>query len=144
MYKFLVKNGQLVAFGIGLLITVIFFAGAAGGDSPERFNFGLSAAILLAILCALGMLLFGLYHMATNLKGSVKGLITFGAIIVLFGILYGTANAGGNASLMDTMKEFNVGENVSKFISAAIWTTLALGVIAIASFALSEIRNFFK
>ena len=31
MYKFLAKNGQALAFGVGCLITVIFFAIAAGG-----------------------------------------------------------------------------------------------------------------
>ncbi len=144
MYNFLVKNGQLVAFGLGLLVTIIFFFGAVSGDSPDRFNFGLSMAILLAVLCAIGMVVFGLYHMATDIKGSIKGIITFVVLLVLFGLLYATAKADGSASLMATLEEFNVSPGVSKFISAAIKTTLALAAVAVLSFIFSEVRNFFK
>ncbi|MFK7807819.1 MAG: hypothetical protein AB8F74_08495 [Saprospiraceae bacterium] len=140
MYNFLVKNGQLVAFGLGLLITIIFFAGALGGDSPDRFNFGLMVAIALAILCAIAMVLFGLYQVVTNPKGSLKGIITFGILLALFGILYST----GDTTVSPAMKEFNVSPGVGKFISGAIMTTAILAAATAASFALSEIRNFFK
>ena len=36
MYKFLTKNGQLIAFGLGALITIIFLGVALSG--MDEFN----------------------------------------------------------------------------------------------------------
>ena len=145
MYNFLVKNGQLAAFGLGLLITIIFFSMAlSGGEDPERFNFGLAFSIILAIACAAAMFLFGMYHMVTDIKGSMKGIITFGTLLILFGIIYATSDPTGSARLGELMTKFDVSEGTSKFISGAIGTTLALVFVALASFAFSEVRNFFK
>ena len=70
MYAFLNKYGQALAFGIGVLITVIFLAGIMSADpevfevlssdsnanQPEKyvtniFNFGMYAAIFLSLAC---------------------------------------------------------------------------------------------
>ena len=141
MYNFLVKNGQFLAFGIGLLITIIFFVGALGGDSPDRFNFGLITAMVLAGICALFMVGFGLYQIATNPKGSLKGIITFGLLIGLFAVLYATADATLTPAILD---EFEISEGTSKMISGSMMTTLVLLAATGAAFAVSEIRNFFK
>ncbi|MEO0779129.1 MAG: hypothetical protein AAF146_21365 [Bacteroidota bacterium] len=65
MYKFLVRNGQLLAFGVGILFTVIFLGSVLGGldsfnslaeeeqSTTGIFDFGLVAAIALAILCVI-------------------------------------------------------------------------------------------
>ena len=103
MYQFLVKNGQRLAFGIGLLVTVIFLVNVLSGmeefsalPDDERsttgiFNFGLSGAIALAIIAAISMVLFGLYHILSNFRTSVKGLIGVALLVVVFIIAYSTA-----------------------------------------------------
>lgn len=141
MYNFLVKNGQLVAFVVGLLITIIYFVGALGGDSPDRFNFGLMTAIALSVICALFMIAFGLFQIASDPKGSLKGIITFGLLVGLFAVLYSTADPTLSPA---TTKEFGLTDGTSKMISGAMLTTLfLLGATGLA-FVASEIRNFFK
>ena len=134
-----------MSFGLGLLITIIFFVLALnGGENPDRFNFGLGIAIALAVLCAVLMLLFGLYQIVTNPKGSMKGLLTFGILVGLFVAMYATAKAGGSASLINTEEEFGITEGTSKLISAGMMTTFLLILATLGSFVLSEVRNFFK
>jgi len=141
MYNFLVKNGQLLAFGVGLLITIIYFVGAFGGDSPERFNFGLMTAIALSVLCAIAMVIFGLLQIASDPKGSLKGIITFGLLIGLFAVLYVTADPTLSPA---TVKEFGLSDSTSKLISGAMLTTLFLIGATGLAFVASEVRNFFK
>lgn len=102
MYNFLSKNGQVVAFGVGVVLVLIFLATAVPGagdyyfDSMSdeeiykvnAFNFGIFAAIALAVICAVGMLLFGLVQIATNLKGSIKGLVGVAVIALLMFVFY--------------------------------------------------------
>ena len=96
MYKFLTKNGQTLAFGLGILLTVltliILFSGLGEFESLSDeqkaqtgiFNFGLQASIALVILGFIAMVGFGLYQVATNIKGSLKGIIGFVLLIVIF------------------------------------------------------------
>ena len=97
MYKFLTKNGQLIAFGVGALIAVIFLAMAFSGldefnslvsmkkgHESNIFNFGISASIFLIVVCFLLMIVFGVYQVATNFKSSMKGIIGFAVILLIF------------------------------------------------------------
>lgn len=107
MYNFLSKNGQLVAFLVGVVLVLIFLAMAvpSAGDyyfdtmddseifGVDIFNFGILAAIALTVLCAVGMVLFGLYHVASNPKGSIKGIIGVLVIVVLIYLFYTMASA---------------------------------------------------
>lgn len=158
MYKTLTKNGQMFAFGLGLLLTLAFlgsiFSGidafnAFGEKDPARydttiFNLGIYAVIALAVLCAAAMLFFGIYQVATDIKGSMKGLIGFGVLLAIFGIAYSTATVETGGIWDGLYKNFEVSAGNSKFISGAIATCLAMVGIAVVSFVLSEIRNFFK
>ena len=97
MYKFLAKNGQALAFGVGTLITVIFFAIAAGGleefsalpieeqRQTTIFDFGLVASLALTVLSVVLLVVFGVYQVATNFKESALGLV---ALLVLGGIYF--------------------------------------------------------
>ena len=146
MYKFLTKNGQLLAFGLGVLLTAIFLIGVFSGlDSfnalPEDerissgiFNSGLVFAIGLAILCAVGMVLFGIYQVGTNLKNSTKGLIGVGAIILIFLITRAMAGDDFAGPIAATLEKFNISESVSSNITGAMATTGILGALAIAAF----------
>lgn len=154
MYKFLTKNGQLLSFVVGASISVLFILIASnsvpdGFDQMPKeeqfqtssFDFGLYASVGLAIIAFGLMFAFGIFQMATNPKAAIKGIAGIVAIAVIFIIAYNMGDA--------TVKErwasnFDVTENVSRYVSGAMTTTLILGIIAIAALIISEVRNFFK
>ena len=156
MYNFLVRNGQLLAFGLGTLFTIIFLMGVFSGlegfnalpteeqGSTSIFNFGLYAVAILAILCVAGLVFFGLYHIVTDFKSARSGLIGVGVLLVLFLIARAIAPADMGQHIVDISKEFNVTPEASKNISGGIAFTLMLMGIAAVAFIFSEIRNFFK
>jgi Flp pilus assembly pilin Flp len=156
MYKFLTKNGQVLAFGLGVVIAVLFFLMIGSGveqfdalPKEERgtttiFNFGLYAALGLIVLCAILALLFGVFQTVMHPRASLKSLLGIVALIAVFLVAYFTANPNASASIAETLQEFQIGDGTSKFISGALWTALALAIIAAASFVISEIINFFK
>ena len=150
MYTFLSKNGQVLAFGLGVAITVIFLLTVSSGltefnaleddqkGNSDLFNFGISAAVGLIIVAAVGMIVFGLLQILTNLRGSVKGLIGLAAIVVIFFIAY----SSGNPVCGDGTEGLSAG--ICKYISGAISTALILGVGAFILFLIFEIVNLFK
>jgi len=169
MYNFLNKHGQTLAFGLGLVIILIFiingFPKASGLESdlgmslsetkPEDrgdinfFNFGLYAAIALIVIAALGMLLFGVVQIATNFRSSIKGVIAFAVLIVLFFVLKATASGEASGSLVGAIDKFMDGgaeftDNTLKGITAGISTAVIMVVAAAASFVYSEVTGFFK
>jgi len=157
MYKFLAKNGQALAFGVGTLITVIFFAIAAGGleefsalsieeqRKTSIFDFGLYASIALSLLAVVLLVVFGIVQVASNFKESAKGLI---ALVVLIAVYVGSiAAAPGEVTgiMAATVEKVGgVSPAALKFIGGSITTSLLISVVAFAAFVLSEIRNFFK
>lgn len=157
MYQFLVKHGQSIGFGLGLVVTVIFLISVLSGlDSystlPEEeqvnttiFNAGLYGAIILTVVAALGMLIFGLYHMLSNFKTSLKGIIGFAVLIVVFLIAYSTASGTPEGIVADAVeKSGTITANNLKFISGGVTTALVLIGVAALAFVLSEISNLFK
>ncbi len=161
MYKFLTKNGQAMAFGLGVVITVVFLATvlsnvgeftALPDDQQQEttiFNFGLYGAIALTIIAAIAMVAFGLFHVATNFKGSIKGILGFAALLVIFFVAYSTASTEVTPYIQGAIENFEKGgaeftDNNLKFISGGIITTLVLVGIAALSFVVSEVSNLFK
>ncbi len=157
MYNFLVRNGQLVAFLLGVIITVIFLVSVFTGigqfnmlpeeeqNSTTIFDFGLKATIVLIIVTAFAMLAFGIFQVATNFKSSLKGIIGLVVLVVVFFVTYSAASdeaTGAVAEAADKAGGLTAGN--LKFISGAITTALILIAVAAASFLLSEIRNLFK
>ena len=154
MYNFLAKNGQLLAFGLGALITVVFLISVFSGldsflalSKEEQgttgiFNFGLVATILLAIAGLVFAIFFGLFQTISNPRGSIYGI---GAIVLLL-VIFFVARAMGSddGPIMKTINAFNVTDGQSSFITGAISTGLILALLALLALALSEIRNFFK
>ncbi|RMG85061.1 MAG: hypothetical protein D6714_06730 [Bacteroidetes bacterium] len=156
MYNFLTKNGQVVAFGLGLVLSLLFYAVASSGleafnaipekeqpASPEGniFLFGIYAAVALVALCILALLAFGIYQMITNPKEAVKGIIGVVILAVIFGIAYATSS-DEISSTWNT--EDVITPAISKYVGASIRTTGILIGISILAFIASEIRNFFK
>jgi hypothetical protein len=162
MYNFLVKNGQALAFGLGALIVIVFFAMVipnSGGfmDLPREeqyetsmFNFGLQMSVILIVIALLAMVLFGLFQIFSNLKGSVKGLIGFAALIVVFVIAYSSTSTDVSPAIQASMDKFQeaqgavISDNQLKMIGGGITTALVLAAVAFVSFIVFEIINFFK
>jgi len=157
MYKLLTKNGQLFAFGLGagvVLLTLISILTGIGDDfgslareeqfQTNAFNLGIILSALLVIIGVVLMIFFGLFHVASDLKGSVKGLAGLGAIVVVFFIARAMASTDREGPIGDTIEKFFVTDGVSTTISACITTVMIMGALAVAVFIISEVRNFFK
>ena len=158
MYKFLVNNGQGLAFGLGLVVVVLFLFNVISGLDeftalPEEdqasttiFNFGLYGTLVLFLIAAAGMVLFGLYHIAVNFRGSLKGILGVVVLAVIFIVAYNMAPGEPEITAIEeaTQKAGGISEGQLKFIGGAISTVLVLLAVAAASFVFSEIRNFFK
>lgn len=155
MYAFLSKYGQMVAFGLGLLITIGFLASVFGGlekftalDDEGRkgttiFNFGLYAVMALSVIGVLVAFGFGLFQMATDPKGAVKGIAGIALIAALYFV--GQSLAGPDSQeIIATRSEFAVTDAQSKIINGSIIGGLILGGLTLAAFVGSEIRNLFK
>ena len=152
MYNFLSKNGQLVAFLVGVVLVVIFLAIAVPGagdyyfDQMEDaeifgvniFNFGIAAAIALTVICAAGMILFGLYHVASSPKGSIKGILGVVVIAALMFLFYTmAADKADHATIQGAIENYessSEGRMISggnlKWISSAIRMGLLMAGLA--------------
>ena len=159
MYRFLTKNGQTLAFGLGAAVVVISlliiftnsgdFAAIADENNPNRydtgiFDFIMYASAALIVLCAIAAVLFGIYQVATNPKGAIKGLIGLALIVVLLVVLYSTADPNLDMLAVQAKDGFFVEPGESKFISGLIWTALAMAGGAVLALAVSEVISFFK
>ncbi len=155
MYKLLTRHGQSMAFGLGVLVTVIFLASIFSGletfDGLSKedqfktsiFNFGIYASIGLTIIGAIAMLGFGIYQVATNFKNSIIGIGGFAVMIIIFLIARATAGTDTGA-VAQTVEKFELTASQSSFISGAITTAIVMAGFAAVAFIVSEIRNFFK
>ncbi len=161
MYKFLTKNGQTLAFGLGALVILIFLATVVMGAGdfsalPDEekyqtgiFNFGLVGAIVLVILTLIILVAFGVLHIFDDFKGSIKGLIGFGILALVFIIAYSTASGEPSPYIKNAMDKWAesgsiITPNNLKFISGGITTAVVLVFGAGLAFIFSEVRNFFK
>ena len=155
MYKFLAKNGQLVAFGAGVLITAGFLVGVLGGiedfmataedqrNQSNIFNFGLYAVIGLTILGFVVALGFGLFQTLANPKGAIKGIAGLGLIVALYFI--GQALAGEDSQgIKDALTEFNVTDGQSSMINGSIVGATILAVLTGLAFVGGELMSFIR
>ena len=165
MYNFLTKNGQTVAFALGGLIVGIFllqgFVIDPASDFPDMaketqyqstiFDFGILSSMWLARLCAVLIAAFGIYHIATNFKNSVKGIIGVAILGVIFAIgYYALADTSITPAMQGAIDKFEsaqgakITEDTLKLMGGGIWTTLILLGLAVVAFVVGEVRNFFN
>jgi hypothetical protein len=107
-------------------------------------NTGLNITVLLFVIALGAAVIFGLINLVTNFKGSLKFIIGFAVMIIAFFILKSTAEHETVGKIVETMKEFNVEEGLSKGISAAIKGTIGMAIVAVGSMIIFEIVNMFK
>lgn len=171
MYAFFNKYGQVMAFGIGVLITLIFLFSILGtpeaemsmldpdsGAGPEKyettaFDFGLAVSLVLTVLAFIAAILFGVIQLASNPKGSLKGILGFVALLVIVGVSYAIANddiSQEAAPIVASIDKFNLdqGEDFDggtlKFVSGSIIASVTLIAISIISLVVFGIRGIFK
>lgn len=156
MYKFLSKNGQLLAFGLGALLSIIFIVSWLSGNAalqamPKEeqpttgiFDAGLLGSAFLFIAAAFAALVFGVLQTATNFKGSLKGIIGVGVLVAVFLVSYATSSVETTGMVADAAKKMGTSDNTVKLIGAGLNTTIILAIVTLASLVISEIRNFFK
>ena len=155
MYKFLAKNGQLVAFGAGVLITAGFLAGVLGGiedfmataedqrNQSNIFNFGLYAVIGLTVLGFVAALGFGLFQTLANPKGAIKGIAALAVIAGMFFV--GQALAGEDSQgVTDAIAEFNVTPGQSSIINGSIIGAAILAGLTAVAFVGGELMSFIR
>lgn len=156
MYKFLSRNGQMIGFGLGALISVLFLISWLSGTSsmmalPEDeryktgiFDVGFIGTIILLVLAVASLVIFGLLQTANNLKGSMKGLIGIAILVVVFLISYATASADATGIVADAAKKMDVSNSTIRMIGAGLNTVVVLAIVTFVALIASEIRNFFK
>lgn len=164
MYKFLTKNGQSIAFIVGTVIVLLFFAmvvtsqdydvftdmDADGVKDTKRyafgmFDFGLMATVALIVVGYILMLGFGLFQAATNIKGSLGAIAGLAVIAIIFAIGYSMTELETVGPVYKSaVLKFELTDGVRKFVGGSITTGVALVAIGAIAIVLSEIRNFFK
>lgn len=164
MYQFLTKNGQVLAFGMGVVLIGIFLAITVSGAGSYNFDtmtdvemrdvkifdFGIWASIILTVGAALGLVLFGVYHVLTDIKGSGKGLLGLLGLVAVFVAAYAMSpGEAGTAQLQGSIDRFTeAGNGVItagnlKFIGGSITTALILVGVAVLAMV-SSVINIFK
>lgn len=157
MYKILSKYGLGLAFGIGLLFSLIFLIPVLSGlpegfgdlaveeqTKTDVFNTGLKATIFLFIATVIITILASLISVAKDPKASIKGIIGIAIIVVLVFVLYSTSTAETSGIVAAAATEFGVSPNLSKWISAFLKGSFILAGGAILIVILGELRNLIK
>lgn len=155
MYNFLSKNGQLLAFLVGVVLVVIFLGIAlsqAGNYDfanmkPEDrfyvniFDFGLLSAIILTVISAAGMVAFGLFQVVSNAKSSVKGIIGVAVIVLLMVVFYNMApGTADHPTIQGAIENYEtsaegrfISEGNMKWIGSSIRMGLLMSILAFAA-----------
>ena len=165
MYKFLTKNGQSLALGLGVLVIAIFFINiysgfnAAGYDMstalnklPDEeqsaigfFDAGIKLTVFMIVIAfALAFVVFGLTDLIKFPKNAIKiggGILVIG---IIFFLLYSSSSFDQAGRLAGLNEKFDITENISKFISGGIKTTLGLLGFAAISVVVGELWSQFK
>ena len=168
MYSFLNKYGQALAFGIGVLITIIFLASIFSADdttrelllandkSPEAyetsiFDFGIYISLVLTGLAFVVAVIFGVAQMASNPKGSIKGIAGLAVLLIILFVGYSMASGEvtdpeiANAiEKFETSQEATITPGNLKLISGSIVTAVVMIGLAILTLIVFGIRGLFK
>ncbi len=157
MYKFFTNNGQLIGFGLGAFISIVFIVIATSGiesfnalpkeeqSTTGIFDFGLQGAIALFVIAALAMLIFGVFQVATNFRNSLKGLIGLAVLVIIFIVAYSMAPSEPTGIIGEAADKFGgISSGAFQFIGAALTTMLIMLIVASITLLVSEVINFFK
>jgi len=156
MYKFLAKNGQVLAFGLGALLSVLFLISWLGGQEslnalPDDekfktgiFDVGILGATFFVALATLILIGFAIVQIATDFKRSIKGIIAVAVLIAVFVIAYSTSTPDKTGIVGAAAAKMGVSDNTQKLIGGGLTTFYILLGLTFLGLIASEIRNFFK
>jgi glucan phosphoethanolaminetransferase (alkaline phosphatase superfamily) len=165
MYNYLTKNGQLVAFLIGLVVIVIFLGSVISGLSSGGYDMGTDlnaldadvkkninffnpglylTALLGALTAALAFVVFGVWNLIKFPKDAIKFVAGIAGLLVIFFILYSMSNVETAGKLGELHDELAISDGTSKFISGAMKTAMGLAVVSFVAMFAGELRNMFK
>ena len=160
MYKFLTKYGQLLSVGVSIVVVGIFlitsFVGLSNAGYTTStdlidykteisfFNTGLYLTIALLIIAALAWVLFAVYQLISDPKGSIKFVIGGAALLAVFIIFYFIANTEVSGKMAELVSKFDISENVHRLISGGMNTTAVLLGLSVVVMIVSEFINIFK
>jgi hypothetical protein len=163
LYNILLKNGDAIAVGFSALMFILFalsvYLGSQSAgydlstltDMPDKsnvniFNVGLVTVIVLGFI-AIILTIFGIvWDIIKNFKTGAKSVLGFGAIIVAFLAFYFTSShdSGGRFEAYWSKDPFYITENLSKFISAGLYTLIVLTFVSFLLILFYEVKSFFK
>lgn len=164
-YKFLSKNGVLIAFGVAVVAILITFIPILGGleayeslpddvnvraasEEGNIFSTGIMVSFILTVVAFGAAILLSIAGVFSNLKDSKKGLIAFLGLAVLFFIMYATASEEISPELAVTVNnpEYGVAGDMGiyKMISGGIAGTILLLIVSFVLMVAMEVWNFFK
>ena len=114
-------------------------------DAGDIFLPGIYATVALIVIAFVAWLLFGLINAASQPKNALKGIIGIAVLVGIFFIIYSisAANAPGTP-LQIVIEKFDISDGISKYVSAAIGTSLVLLAGALLSFVLTSVVRFFR
>lgn len=157
MYNLLSRKGLLFAFLLGVAVILLFLVPVLTGlqgfnalpedqqSSTSIFDMGLWMTIILVIIAALAILFFSIRAILSNPKGSMRGILAFVGLLVLFGIGYAmTSEAITGSKLAATVTKFNVDMGSQKIINGALFLGIGMVILTALAFVFSEIRNVLK
>ena len=170
MYTFLNKYGQVLAFGIGVLVTVAFLVSIFSAPEPEMeswlsesagpekydtnaFDLGLFASIGMTVIAFIVALVFGVGQLASNPKGSLKGLIGLAVLVVIAIAAYSAANddlAQEAPEIVRSIEKFNTDQGADfdggtlKLVGGSIITSVIMIALAVLSLIGFGIYSIFK
>jgi len=165
MYQFFIKRGLtgalilgIVAVAISMLSLINGIKGAGftmsddlnaamKGNPDLSFDFinpAINIVLILIAVALIAWLLFGLYGLITNPKGSLKAILAAIAILVVLFALYTMAVSETTGPISELIQKNDISESISKMISAGNKGAFWLVLLAIGAIIVLEFRNIFK
>lgn len=165
MYKYLTKNGQSLALGLGVLVIAIFLISIYSGFSSmgydmstdlnklsdeeqaniSFFNSGIALTVAMIVIAfVLAFVVFGIADLIKFPKNAMKFAIGTIGLGIVFYILYATSSFDTDGRLGYLNETFDITESISKFISGGIKTTLGLLGFSVIAVIVGELWSIFK
>lgn len=164
MYKLLTTKGQLFAIILGVLSVAIALGTIISGVKSnysmgddlndilknneeanfDFFNPAINIVVILIIVAVIAMVLFGLLHLISDPKSSIKAIIGLGLVVAFFFILTSSADVAGTAKLSELVDKNSLSDGISKMISGGVKTAVFAALIAFFAAVVMEIINLFK
>lgn len=157
MYEILSKKGLLFAFLLGLAAVLLFYVPVFTGvdafnalpeeeqDTTSIFDLGLWMTIILVVIAALAIIVFSVFSIVNDPKGSLKGLVGLGVIILIFIIGYAlTGTPDESTRLASVIERFQVNMSDHQIINGALFSALGIIILTVVAFVFGEISGLLK